>query len=133
MRLVTKDRWLLTEFTTERLMQQFNGTLGDLALYVVSHEIEQEPLDILPISNMPIKPMRYFIGEYDLFPDNNGVIGTKNNKLTMLNFSKRSGAMSKNELLGEIEEQINKAYDDCNFDAIDYLEHLLNEKGKLHD
>ena len=33
--------------------------------------------------------------------------------------------MNKNDLINEIEKQINKAYDDCNFDALDYLEHLL--------
>lgn len=33
--------------------------------------------------------------------------------------------MNKSDLVNEIEKQIDKAYDDCNFDAIDYLRHLL--------
>ena len=78
MQLRTKDGWLLTEYTTKKLAQQFDGTLEELCEYVASHRIKEEPVEALyGNDNLPIKPIRYFIGEYDLFANKDGIIGTK--------------------------------------------------------
>lgn len=76
MELLTKNGWLLTEYTGEILLDQFEGTKEDLVEYVLSHDVEWNMFNRFHYEGSKywaVKP-RIFLGKYDLHPDEEGIV-----------------------------------------------------------
>lgn len=75
-----KGDWLLTTFTSEMLREQLgdNASWDDAQLYLSINETWGE--EVTNARDM-IHPYRYFIGDCELIPDDNGVIANYYNSI----------------------------------------------------